>query len=52
MLSLVWWSIGQPEGTMRTSDFRDSDGDGTMMIVTSVAPGGKNIVEKRRRKVS
>ena len=42
-------SIGQPEGTMRTSDFRDSDGDG-IDDRDQRRPGGRNIVEKRRRK--
>ena len=44
-------SIGQPEGTVRTADFRDSDGDGTDDR-DQRRPGGRNIVEKRRRRAT
>ena len=42
-------SIGQPEGTMRTADFRDSDGDG-IDDRDQRRPGGININEKRRNR--
>ena len=44
-------AIRQPLGTMRTSDFRDSDGDG-IDDRDQRRPGGRNIVEKRRRKAA
>ena len=42
-------SIGQPEGTVRTADFRDSDGDG-IDDRDQRRPGGININEKRRNR--